>query len=84
MYGDGDKGDISSEYGSMNSHNNDKWHVYYYISAFVIDDDLKMGDTCVGNFSMNNHTLYQHDCDSNHGDVISVCGFISRHTLYTC
>ena len=37
-----------------------------------------------GNFSMNNHILYQQDCDSNNGDVSSGYGFINSHTLSQC
>ena len=33
-----------------------------------------------GNCSMNNHTLFQQDCDSNNSDVISGYSFMKSHT----
>ena len=43
-----------------------------------------MGDTSGGDCSINKHTLYQHFCDSNNGDVSSGYGFLNRHTLSQC
>ena len=40
-----------------------------------------MGDTSVWDYYMNNHTLFQQDCDSNNSDVSSVYGFINKHSL---
>ena len=40
-----------------------------------------MGDVSAGNYSMNNHTLFQQYCDYNNSDVSSVNGFINRHTF---
>ena len=37
-----------------------------------------------GNFSMNNHTLSQHYCDYNNGDVSSGYVFKNGHTIYQC
>ena len=50
-------------------------------SILVIDENLKMGDMSGGNCFMNNHTIYQHDCDYNNGDVSSGYGFINIHTF---
>ena len=43
-----------------------------------------MGNTSCGDFSMKNHTLSQHDYDSNNGDVSSGYIFISSHTISQC
>ena len=43
-----------------------------------------MDDMSGGNCSTKNHTLSQHDSDSNNGDMSSGYGFINRHTLYQC
>ena len=43
----------------------------YSYSPLVIDDDWNMGDIIGVIFSMNNHTLSQHYCNSNNGDVSS-------------
>ena len=43
-----------------------------------------MGDMSGGSFLMNNHTLSQQYCGSNHGDVSIGCGFFNRHALYQC
>ena len=61
---------------------NDKLPEYYSISLLVIDYGKKMGDKSGGNCSMIYHTLYQHACDSNNGDVSSGYGFINIHTIY--
>ena len=36
------------------------------------------------NFSINNHILSQHYCDSDNGDVSSRYGFINSHTITQC
>ena len=43
-----------------------------------------MGDVSGEKCSMNDHTVSQHDCDSNNGDVSSVNGFINIHTNFQC
>ena len=43
-----------------------------------------MGDMSGVNCSINNHNLYQHDCDYNNGDVSSGYGFLNSHTLSKC
>ena len=43
-----------------------------------------MGDMSGVNCSINNHNLYQHDCDYNNGDVSSGYGLLNSHTLYQC
>ena len=43
-----------------------------------------MGNISDVNCSMNNHTLYQQDFDSNNVDVSSGNGFINSHTLSQC
>ena len=47
----------------------------------MIDNDLKMGKMGGGNCYINNHLLYQQDCDSNNGDMSSGYGFETSHTL---
>ena len=37
-----------------------------------------------GNFSLNNHTLYQHYFDFNNGDVCSGYGILNSHTISQC
>ena len=49
-----------------------------------MDDCFKIGDMSCGDFSMNNHTLSQQDCDSNNGDVSSGYGLLNSHTLSQC
>ena len=43
----------------------------YFFNTSVIDGVLKKIDASDGNFSMNNHTISQHDFDFNNGDVSS-------------
>ena len=56
----------------------------YYFSPLVMDYYLKMIEMSGGNFYINNHTLSQHDCDSNDGDVINIYDFINIHIIYQC
>ena len=41
-----------------------------------------MGDVSGGNCSMNNHSLSQHDFDSNNGDVSSRNSLMKSHTIF--
>ena len=54
----------------------------YYFSPLIIGDDLKMDDMSGGNCSMESHTLYQHDCNSNNGNSSSGYVSINSHNLY--
>ena len=44
-------------------------------STLLIDADCNMGEMSGGDFSMNNHTLFQQYYDSNNFDVSSWYGF---------
>ena len=43
-----------------------------------------MDDVSGGNCYMNNHILYQKDCDINNGDMSSGNCFINSHTIFQC
>ena len=43
-----------------------------------------MGDMSGGNFSLNNHTLYQQYCGFNNGDLCSGYGILKIQTISQC
>ena len=46
-------------------------------SSLVIGDDLNLGEMSGENFSLDNHTLSQHYCDSNNGGMSSGYVFLT-------